>query len=103
MFLAYLVKINDVRDFILDDMYGIAPCTWPPLDALVDTAFEFSILANILLMFSPRRWTRWLLLPWLIVYTLDILLLLALSVLLFLHPPPLLSLSPSHVNYSLLR
>ena len=50
MFLAYLVKINDVRDFILDDMYGVAPCTWPPLDTLVDTAFEFSILANILLV-----------------------------------------------------
>ena len=31
-------------------MYGVAPCTWPPLDTLVDTAFEFSILANILLV-----------------------------------------------------
>lgn len=101
LFLVYLAKINDVRDFILDDMYKIAPCSLPPLDTLVDTAFEYSILANILLMFSLRRWTRWLLIPWLIVYLLDILLLTALTGLLCLSPPPLLS--SSHVNYSLLR
>ena len=58
-------------------------------------------LSHLYKMFSLRRWTRWLLLPWLIIYLLDILLLAALTVLLCLYPPPLLS--SSHVNYSLLR
>ena len=116
--MGYLIKLEDLRDYILEGLYSIPPCTIPPIDTLTDTAFEYSILANILLvswegedyyltisyhykMFSLRRWTRWLLIPWLIVYLLDILLLTALTGLLCLSPPPLLS--SSHVNYSLLR
>ena len=46
----YLVRIQDVRDFLLDDLYGIAPCSLPPLDTLVDTCFQYSILVNMLLV-----------------------------------------------------
>ena len=77
MFIFYLVKLEDVRDFILDDLYGkypvypgdtlilimlsshpgIPPCTIPPIDTLTDTTFEYSVLANLLLVrdnASPR-------------------------------------------------
>ena len=46
----YLARIQDVRDFLLDDLYGIAPCSLPPLDTLVDTCFQYSILVNMLLV-----------------------------------------------------
>ena len=46
----YLARVQDVRDFLLDDLYGIAPCSLPPLDTLVDTCFQYSILANMLLV-----------------------------------------------------
>ena len=46
----YLARIQDVRDFLLDDLYGIAPCSLPPLDTLVDPCFQYSILANMLLV-----------------------------------------------------
>ena len=50
LFIAYLMKIEDVRDFILDDMYGISPCTIAPLETLIDSCFEFSILVNLLVV-----------------------------------------------------
>ena len=50
LYIFYLVKIEDFRDFILDDLYGITPCTVPPIDAITDVAFEYSIIANILLV-----------------------------------------------------
>ena len=46
----YLIKIEDIRDYILDDLYGIIPCTIPPIDTVIDMAFEYSIIANILLV-----------------------------------------------------
>ena len=49
-FIAYLIKINDVWDFVLDDMYAIAPCKIPLMDTLIDTSFEYSIFANLLLV-----------------------------------------------------
>ena len=50
VYTMYLVRIQDVRDFLLDDLYGIAPCSLPPLDTLVDTCFQYSILVNMLLV-----------------------------------------------------
>ena len=49
-FVGYLIKLEDLRDYILEGLYSIPPCTIPPIDTLTDTAFEYSILANILLV-----------------------------------------------------
>ena len=48
------MKIEDVRDFILDDMYGISPCTIAPIDTLIDSCFEYSILVNLLVVSCPN-------------------------------------------------
>jgi len=100
-FIAYLIKINDVWDFVLDDMYQIAPCKIPLIDTLIDTSFEYSIFANLLLLFALKKWTRWLLMPWLCVYFVQILLLIVISVLMFTFPLPLVP--ESHANYQLVR
>ena len=50
LYIFYLIKIEDFRDLVLDDLYGISPCTVPPIDTITDVAFEYSIIANILLV-----------------------------------------------------
>merc|ERR1711874_403372 len=90
LFLFYLVKLEDVRNFILDDLYGIPPCTIPPIDTLTDTSFEYSVLTNLLLIIGCVSCTRWLLVPWLCVYLLNMLLLVCVSVGMFMVPVPLL-------------
>jgi hypothetical protein len=50
VYIFYLIKIEDFWDFVLDDLYGIIPCTVPPIDTITDVAFEYSIIANILLV-----------------------------------------------------
>ena len=49
-FIAYLIKLEDIRLIVLDGLYDIQQCTIPPIDTLTDTAFEYSILANLLLV-----------------------------------------------------
>ena len=44
------MKLEEVRAYILDDIYGIAPCTMAPVDTLIDSCFEYSILVNLLLV-----------------------------------------------------
>ena len=73
LFVAYLVKLEDVRHFILDGLYKIPQCTIPPIDTLTDAAFEYSIIANLLLVrsffqhFNPNStpfippWDAWML------------------------------------------
>jgi len=90
LFVFYLVKLEDVRDFILDDLYGIPPCTIPPIDTLTDSTFEYSLLANLLLIIGCVSCTRWLLVPWLCVYLLNMILLVCVSVGMFLVPIPIL-------------
>ena len=102
-----MVKLEEVRAYILFDMYGISPCTVAPLDTLIDSCFEYSILVNLLLVsrsmcLSPpssntflsqlsalKKWSRWLLVPWLVMYFLNIIILLTIAILIFLNPPPL--------------
>ena len=48
--MLYLIKIEAIREHILSDLYGILPCTVPPIDTVTDVAFEYSLLANILLV-----------------------------------------------------
>jgi len=90
LFIFYLVKLEDVRDFILDDLYGIPPCTIPPIDTLTDSSFEYSMLANLLLIIGCVSCTRWLLVPWLCVYLVNILLLICVSLGMFMVPVPIL-------------
>ena len=101
----YLIKIEAIREHILSDLYGILPCTVPPIDTVTDVAFEYSLLANILLVTMHYRMqpfyhqqylclqvvacvgcTRWLLLPWLVMYLVNILLLLCLALVIFIIP-----------------
>ena len=46
----YLVKLEDVRAVVLEQLYGVPPCTIPPIDTLTDSCFEYSIIANVLLV-----------------------------------------------------
>jgi len=89
LFILYLMKIEDVRDFILDDMYGISPCTIAPIDTLIDSCFEYSILVNLLVVFALKKWTRWLLVPWLVMYSVNIIILITIATLMFIYPPRL--------------
>ena len=38
---AYLVLIEEIRDSVLEQLYGIPPCTVPPIDTVIDVAFEY--------------------------------------------------------------
>lgn len=100
-FVAYLVFIEDFRRHVLQDFYEIAPCTTPSVDIVVDSLFEYSLLANLLLVLMCAGCTRWLLMPWLIMYSINIVVLLVISVLLFLYPLPLLP--ESRAEYPILR
>lgn len=86
LYAGYLIFIEDIRDLVLDDLYGIGPCTVPPIDTIIDVAFEYSILANLLLVCTCAVCTRWLLLPWLCIYLCNVFLLLALGLLVLLVP-----------------
>merc|ERR1712088_1258571 len=79
-----LVLLEDIRDLVLDDLYGITPCTLPPIDTVIDSAFEYSVLANLLLVGGSC--TRWLLLPWLLVHAALVVLLGSLGLLVLLVP-----------------
>ncbi|QQP49099.1 Uncharacterized protein FKW44_009629, partial [Caligus rogercresseyi] len=102
LFVFYLVFIEYVRLRIFENFYGIIPCSQPKIDILIDSLFEYSLLANaLLLIVCSTGCTRWLLVPWLTVYALDILTLLGVSIYLFIFPMPLLS--ENRMEHSLLR
>ena len=69
LFITYLVLLEDIRDLVLDDLwvsihdywhmemrtnpkleprYGITPCTLPPIDTVIDTAFEYRFCFPVL-------------------------------------------------------
>ena len=60
LFVVYLVFIEDLRRYVLQDMYEIVPCSRPDVDCLVDSLFEYSLLANLLLvmMWVPNSQRR---------------------------------------------
>jgi len=89
LYVAYLVKLEDFRDLVLADLYGISPCTIPPIDTLTDVAFQYSVLANLLLVAGCVGCTRWLLIPWMAVYAGNALLLVATALGMFTLPVPL--------------
>jgi len=55
-------------------------------DTVIDSAFEYSVLANLLLVFVGGSCTRWLLLPWLLVHAALVVLLGSLGLLVLLVP-----------------
>jgi len=96
LFVSYLVFIEEFRRNVLQKFYDIMPCDQPNIDRLIDTSVEYSLLCNILVMILCTNGscnTRWLLMPWMVVYMVDILLLTLLSIFLFIRPLPLL---PEH-------
>lgn len=90
-FIAYLIKLEDIRLIVLDGLYDIQQCTIPPIDTLTDTAFEYSILANLLLIIGCFSCTRWLLVPWLCIYILNMILLCCVSIGMILVPVPIIN------------
>ena len=55
--MIYMVNILSVQAagytlilMLLSSHPGIPPCTIPPIDTLTDTTFEYSVLANVLLV-----------------------------------------------------
>ena len=96
VFVGYLVFIEEFRRNVLQNFYEIVACDQPNIDRLIDTSFEYSMLCNVLLIIMCTNGscnTRWLLMPWMVVYAIDIILLVCLSVFLFIYPLPLL---PEH-------
>ena len=55
LFVLYLVKLEDVRAVVLEQLYGVPPCTIPPIDTLTDSCFEYSIIANVLLVSAANN------------------------------------------------
>ena len=55
LFVLYLVKLEDVRAVVLEQLYGVPPCTIPPIDTLTDSCFEYSIIANVLLVSADNN------------------------------------------------
>jgi len=104
IYATYLVFIEDLRDKVLDDLYHIKPCTVPPIDTVTDVTFEYSIIANLLLVVACVGCSRWLLVPWLVMYFINILFLLALAIWMFVAPLPLLQpAQANNIEYQMLR
>jgi len=91
LFIAYLVKLEDIRDMVLHGLYEIPACTIPPIDTIADATFEYSILANVLLVIGCLSCTRWLLVPWLSIYIINIFLLCCVSLGMIIVPVPILN------------
>merc|ERR1711953_497927 len=101
LFVAYLIFIEDLRRLVLENVFEIQPCTQPLIDIVVDSLFEYSLLVNLLLVSTCVGCTRWVLVPWLIVYSLNIILLVVAAIYLFINPLPMFT--TEHAHYELLR
>jgi len=101
LFVAYLIFIEDLRRLVLENVFEIQPCTQPLIDIVVDSLFEYSLLVNLLLVSTCVGCTRWVLVPWLIIYSLNIILLVVVAIYLFINPLPMFT--TEHAHYELLR
>ena len=62
-----LFQLEDFRDLVLADLYGISPCTIPPIDTLTDVAFQVTfkywtshwifLFCLVLVLLCFKRWT----------------------------------------------
>lgn len=99
LFVSYLVFLEEVRRNVFENLYEFPPwCRRGEnnfyLDMLIDSLFEYSILANFLLVMmcaGGTCCTRWLLMPWLIMYFINICCFISISVILGIFPVPLLA------------
>lgn len=101
LFAAYLIFIEDLRRSVVEKLFDISPCSQPWIDIIVDSLFEYSLLVNLLLIGTCVGCTRWVLVPWLILYAINILLLSVVAVYLFINPVPLFT--AEHPHYELMR
>merc|ERR1712018_1104069 len=67
-FAAYLIFIEDLRRSVVEKLFDISPCSQPWIDIIVDSLF-----VNLLLIGTCVGCTRWVLVPWLILYAINIL------------------------------
>ena len=83
------------------EIFNISPCSQPWVDIIIDSLFEYSLLVNLLLIGTCVGCTRWVLVPWLILYSINICLLCVVAVYLFINPVPVFQ--TTHAHYELLR
>lgn len=74
MYAAYLTFSREIREYVFLD----PKCLSGWINAAVDNLFELSVLGSLFLVFASV--SRWLLIPWLIVYAVDILVMVALTI-----------------------
>ena len=74
MYAAYLTFSREIREYVFLD----PKCLSGWINAAVDNLFELSVLSSLFLVFASV--SRWLLIPWLIVYAVDILVMVALTI-----------------------
>lgn len=48
-----------------------------------------SVSLCVLQVFALKKWTRWLLVPWLVMYSVNIIILITIATLMFIYPPRL--------------
>jgi len=101
LFVAYLIFIENLRRIVLEEMFEIAPCSQPWIDIVTDSLFEYSLLVNLLLIGTCVGCTRWILVPWLVLYAINIVLLVVVSIYMFINPIPVFTTESAH--YELLR
>lgn len=82
-------------------MFHISPCSQPWIDIIIDSLFEYSLLVNLLLIGTCVGCTRWVLVPWLILYIINIILLVVVAIYLFIYPLPMFTTENAH--YELVR
>lgn len=85
----------------MQEFFDISPCSQPGIDILIDSLFEYSLLVNLLLVGTCVGCTRWILVPWLILYTMNIIVLCLIGIYLFMYPLPLFT--AEHAQFELLR
>ena len=73
--LGLIVKITTFYSIFFQEMFEIAPCSQPWIDIVTDSLFEYSLLVNLLLIGTCVGCTRWVLVPWLVLYAINIVLL----------------------------
>jgi len=99
LFVCYLVFLEEIRRNVFENLYEFPPwCRRGEnnfyLDMLIDSLFEYSILANLLLVMmctGGTCCTRWLLMPWLIIYFINFFCFVSISIILFIYPVPLVA------------
>ena len=102
LFGFYLVKLISRKNHF-QKLFNIQPCSQPWIDMVVDTLFEYSLLVNLLLIGTCVGCTRWILMPWLIVYSINIVLLGVVAIYLFINPVPMFQYTREHAHYELMR